>query len=65
MAISDDAVQSKTADFTFNLKAAEADDQKSAAMPVVGQIVTLSGTYDSFTSKPLMITMSDGEVVPA
>ncbi|HEV2646932.1 MAG TPA: hypothetical protein VGU46_11260 [Acidobacteriaceae bacterium] len=63
VAISDDAVQSKTADFTFNLKAAEATT-KSAATPVVGQIVTLSGTYDSFTSTPLMITMSDGEIVP-
>jgi len=29
----------------------------------VGQTVTLQGTYDSFTPKPIMITMSDGEVV--
>ncbi|HEV2647200.1 MAG TPA: hypothetical protein VGU46_12615, partial [Acidobacteriaceae bacterium] len=62
VAISEDAVQAKTADFTFNLKAAEAG-KKAAAPPEVGQIVTLSGTYDSFTSQPLMITMSDGEVV--
>jgi hypothetical protein len=75
VAISDDAVASKTADFTFNLKAP--DEPKTAAeraaakktadavaaATAVGQTVTLSGTYDSFTPKPLMITMSDGEVV--
>jgi hypothetical protein len=63
VAISDDAVQSKTADFTFNLKAAADSTKKSQAPPEVGQIVTLSGTYDSFTPKPLMITMSDGEEI--
>jgi hypothetical protein len=74
VAISDDAVQSKTADFTFNLKASEeklpaaaakklADD--TAAATAVGQKVTLSGTFDSYTPKPLMIIMSDGSVVLA
>jgi hypothetical protein len=29
----------------------------------VGQTVTFTGTYDSFTPKPLMITMSDGQVI--
>jgi hypothetical protein len=72
VAISDDAVQSKTADFTFNLKPAEeklppaaakklADD--IAAATAVGQKVTVSGTFDSYTPKPLMIIMSDGAVV--
>jgi hypothetical protein len=78
VAISDDAVQSKTADFTFNLKASEelpehaTASQKAAyqknqdaitAATAVGQTVTLDGTYDSFTPKPIMITMSDGQVV--
>jgi hypothetical protein len=74
VAVSDDAVQSKTADFTFNLKAPDeklpaaaakklADD--TAAATAVGQKVTLSGTFDSYTPKPLMIIMSDGAVVLA
>jgi hypothetical protein len=71
-AVSDDAVQSKTADFTFNMKAPEeklppaaakklADEIAAATAP--GQKVTLSGTFDSYTPKPLMIVMSDGAVV--
>jgi hypothetical protein len=72
VAVSDDAVQSKTPDFTFNIKAPEekmsaaaakklADE--TAAATAVGQKVTLSGTFDSYTPKPLMIIMSDGAVV--
>jgi hypothetical protein len=78
VAVSEDAVQSKTADFTFNLKAPEEADKKLtpaqaaaakktadeiAAATTVGQKVTLSGTFDSFTPKPIMIIMSDGAVV--
>jgi tetratricopeptide (TPR) repeat protein len=78
VAISDDAVQAKTADFTFNLKAPDdlpehaTVSQKAAfkkkqdaiaAAIAVGQKVTLSGTFDSYTPKPIMITMSDGDVV--
>jgi hypothetical protein len=78
VAVSDDAIQSKTADFTVNLappedadkkltplqaKAAKAKADAIAAATAVGQTVTFSGTYDSFTPKPIMITMSDGEVV--
>ena len=33
-----------------------------AAATAVGNKITISGTYDSFTPNPLMITMSDGEV---
>ena len=58
VSVSDDAVQSKTADFTFNL----ASPLKTP--PAVGEKVTVSGTYDSFTPQPIMITMSNGEVVP-
>jgi hypothetical protein len=72
VAISDDAVQSKTSDFTFNMKAPETTAQtaaakkladETAAATAVGQKVTLSGTFDSYTPKPLMIIMSDGAVV--
>jgi hypothetical protein len=70
------AIQNKTADFTFNMKAPEAEPATAAAKAAyaknqaaiaeatqVGKTVTLQGTYDSFSPKPLMITMSDGEVV--
>jgi tetratricopeptide (TPR) repeat protein len=76
VAVSDDAVQSKTADFTFNLAAPD-DSKKTpaqataakktaddiAAATAVGQKVTLTGTYASYTTNPVMITMSDGAVV--
>lgn len=57
VAVSDDAVQSKTADFTVNLTA------PLKTPPTVGQKVTFNGTYDSFTPNPVMITMSNGSVV--
>ncbi|HEY2039733.1 MAG TPA: hypothetical protein VGG95_08705 [Edaphobacter sp.] len=58
VSVSDDAVQSKTADFTFNLTA------PLKTPPAVGDKVTVTGTYDSFTPQPIMITMSNGAVVP-
>ena len=57
VAVSEDAVQSKTADFTFQLK------EPLKTPPVVGAKVTVSGTYASFTPSPIMITMSDGAIV--
>jgi hypothetical protein len=57
VAVSDDAVQSKTADFTFQLAA------PLKTPPTVGAKVAVSGTYASFTPNPIMITMSDGEIV--
>jgi hypothetical protein len=75
LAVSDDAKQSKTADFTVNLAAPEepktaagrAAEKKRedaiAAATAVGQTVTVSGTYDSYTPKPTMIVMNDGQVV--
>jgi hypothetical protein len=59
VAVSDDAVQNKTADFTFNMK----DPIKDADIPAVGSSVTLDGTYASYTPSPIMITMSDGALV--
>lgn len=43
VAVSDDAVQSKTADFTFNMK------EPLKTVPAVGSKVTLDGTYSSYT----------------
>lgn len=42
-AVSDDAVQSKTADFTFNMK------EPLKTVPTPGTKITLSGTYSSYT----------------
>jgi hypothetical protein len=77
-AVSDDAVQSKTADFTFNLKAPDDAEKKQTpaqaaaakktadeitAATAVGSKVTLTGTYASYTTNPIMIIMSDAAVV--
>jgi hypothetical protein len=75
VAVSDDAVQSKTADFTFTMKVPEEgktlrekEEAKKraadiAAATAVGSKVDLTGTYDSYTAKPIMIHMTDGDVV--
>jgi tetratricopeptide (TPR) repeat protein len=79
LSVSDDAKQSKTADFTINLaapedtsekkltplqaKAAKAKADALAAATTVGATATVAGTYDSFTPSPIMITMKDGEVI--
>jgi hypothetical protein len=57
LAVSDDAVQSKTADFTIAMK------EPLKTVPAVGDKVTVTGTYASYTQKPVMITMSDGAMV--
>lgn len=59
VAVSDDAVQAnpKVADFTFNMK------EPLKTIPAVGDKITLTGTYDSYTQNPLMITMTDGAPV--
>lgn len=54
LAVSQDAQQSNTADFTINMKPA----LKEAPAP--GTKVTYIATFDSFTQKPLMIIMKDG-----
>jgi hypothetical protein len=58
VSVSDDAMQSKTADFAFNF----ATPLKT--VPAVGDKITLTGTYASYTQSPLLITMSDATVVP-
>jgi hypothetical protein len=57
VAVSDDAVQSKTADFTFNMT------KPVTPVPAAGSKITLDGTYASYTQSPLMIVMSDGTIV--
>ncbi len=54
VAVSEDAVQAKTADFAFTMK------EPLKTVPTVGDKVTLSGSYASYTQTPLLITMSDG-----
>jgi hypothetical protein len=58
VAISDDDVQSKTADFTFNMK------EPLKTVPKPGDKIKLDGTYASYTSSPVMVTMSDSAIVP-
>jgi hypothetical protein len=55
--VSDDANASKTPDFTINLKEAPKTE------PAAGEKITVEGTYDSYTSNPLMITLVDGSIV--
>jgi hypothetical protein len=55
--VSDDANAAKTPDFTVNMK------EPLKSIPAPGAKVTVSGTYTSYTPSPLMITMSDGEIV--
>ncbi len=45
------------------VKKAADDAAALAAATAVGQTVTLEGTYDSYTAKPIMFTMSDASVV--
>jgi hypothetical protein len=57
VAVSDDAVQGKVADFTITMK------EPLKEVPAAGTKLDISGTYDSYTQTPLMITMTDGEEV--
>ena len=71
VAVSDDAIQAKAADFTFNLTPLDepktaAEKKKAADMAdaiAVGKTVTLEGTYDSYTGKPIMIIMNNSSVL--
>ena len=76
VAVSDDAVQNKTADFTFNMATPDDTGKKTPAATAAakkradaiaaitpGAKVTLSGTYDFFTPSPIMIVMKDGDLV--
>jgi hypothetical protein len=55
LAVSPDAQQSNTADFTINMKTSLKD------VPKTGAKVTYIATFDSYTQKPPMIILKDGE----
>ncbi len=55
LAVSPDAQQSSTADFTINMKTPLKE------VPAPGSKVTLIATFDSYTQKPPMIILKDGE----
>lgn len=57
LAVSPDAQQSSTADFTVNMKT----PYKDKDVPTAGTKVTLIATFDSYTQKPSMIILKDGE----
>ena len=58
VAFSEDAVQTKTADFIFNMK------EPLKTVPKPGDRVKLQGTYTSYTSTPpIVTTMSDSSIV--
>ncbi len=58
LAVSQDMQQSNTADFTINMK------EPLKTVPAVGSTVTYVATFDSYTQKPLMITLKDGSAKP-
>ncbi len=55
-AVSDDAVQSKTADFEWDMKT------PLKTVPAAGAKVTLVGTYSSYASSPIAVVMTDASV---
>jgi hypothetical protein len=56
LAVSDDAIQGKTADFTVNMKEPLKD------VPATGASITVVGTFDSYTKSPTMIILKDGSI---
>jgi hypothetical protein len=59
LAVSDDAIQGKTADFTVNLK------EPLKVVPATGASIKVVGTFDSYTKTPTMIILKDGEIPAA
>jgi tetratricopeptide (TPR) repeat protein len=57
LAVSQDAQQSKTADFTINFT------KPLAELPAVGANVKYDATFDSYTKTPPMIILKEGEPV--
>jgi len=56
IAVSQDAQQTKTADFTVNFT------KPLETAPAIGASVKYDGTFDSYTKTPPMIILTDGEV---
>ena len=59
IAVSQDAQQTKTADFTINFT------KPLTTVPNIGDSVKYDATFDSFTKTPPMIILADGEVPAA
>ena len=59
VAVSDDAQQSNRADFTINMK------KPLRTPPAINSMVNYIATFDSYTQKPPMIIMKDGEAPEA
>jgi hypothetical protein len=57
------ATPAQKAAYNKAVAAAKKDAEAIAAATAVGQTVTLQGTYNSYTPKPIMFTMSDASVV--
>ncbi len=57
------AYKTKLAAYNKAVKDAQTKADAIAAATAVGQTVTLTGTYDSFTTNPIQIIMKDGAVI--
>jgi len=57
------AYKAKLAAYNKAIAAAKTKADAIAAATAVGQTVTLTGTYDSYTPNPVQIIMKDGEVI--
>ena len=57
------AYKTKLAAYNKAVDAAKTKADAIAAATAVGQTVTLTGTYDSFTPNPIQIIMKDGVVI--
>ena len=56
LAVSDDAIQGKTADFTVNM------ETPLKEVPAAGASIKVDGTFDSYTKNPTMIILSGGKI---
>ena len=59
IAVSDDAIQSNTAEMTVNMK------EPLKEVPAVGASLKVIGTFDSYTKTPPMIILKDGSIPEA
>ncbi len=55
VSVGSEAIQNKTADFTYNMKT------PLKTVPAAGAKLMLSGTYSSYVQSPVMIVMDNGE----
>jgi len=58
LAVTDEAIGSKNADFAVTMKEPIAVD----AIPAVGATIKINGTFTSYTKSPVVITLTDGSI---